>query len=51
MTKDVKQDLIIFKWTPKSKYRCPECNKKKVNSDGSCTSCGKEFQLKMDMKS
>ena len=45
-----KKELKIYKWTNKSKYTCPSCEKKKVDSSGDCKGCGAEYQLKMDMK-
>ena len=49
--KQEKEALLIYNWTYKSKYHCPSCNKKAVNSDGDCKKCGKEYQLKMNIQS
>jgi len=46
-----KIDLFILQWTPKLKHVCPSCLTKKVNSDGLCKGCGKEYQLVIGMES
>ncbi len=43
--KDKKPELLLNSWHYKSKYKCPECGKKTINSDGDCQKCGKSYQL------
>ncbi len=46
-----KIEMFVPGWTIKSRYDCPECNKKKSikHPEYTCVGCGIEFQLKVKM--
>lgn len=45
----INKEILISRWTAKSKYICHKCSKKKVDSTGLCLSCGETFKLVMNV--